>query len=295
MSFSGDDFILTLFTNAPELARRADCAGINRIGLDLEKIGKGERQDAKMCWVSDHKAHELHAIRRSLKKSKLFARTNPIHSGSRGEIAGLIDAGVEVLMLPMFKTVAEAALFIKLVDRRATVSLLLETAAAAARVDELVRLEGIDEIHVGLNDLHLSLGIDSHFELLTSSIMDWLSQTVRDAGIPFGFGGVGRLDDDRLPIPADLLYAQYPRLHADRALVSRVFVSPDYRALDLPAEVALFRSRINHWFDSPPEALAEARRDLRQRVARLSSGHAENGPATAAGRHFRTSSCLRFR
>ena len=154
-------------------------------------------------------------------------------------------------MLPMFKTAAEAALFIELVDRRATVSLLLETAAAAVRVDELVRLEGIDEIHVGLNDLHLSLGIGSHFELLTSSIMDWLSQTVRDAGIPFGFGGVGRHDDDSLPIPANLLYAQYPRLHADRALVSRVFVSPDYRALDLPAEVALFRSRINHWFGAP--------------------------------------------
>ena len=32
----GDDFILTLFTNDVELARRADDAGVNRIGLDLE-------------------------------------------------------------------------------------------------------------------------------------------------------------------------------------------------------------------------------------------------------------------
>jgi hypothetical protein len=278
----GTDFILTLFTNDPELARRADGAGIDRVGLDLEKIGKGERQDARRCWISDHKAHEIHAVRRSLRKAKLFARTNPIHPGSRGEIAGLLGAGVEVLMLPMFTTVAEAARFIDLVDRRATVSLLLETAAAAARADALVKLEGVDEIHVGLNDLHLSLGLDSHFELLTSSLMDWLSQTVRDAGIPFGFGGVGRHGDERLPIPADLVYAQYPRLGADRALVSRVFVSPDYRTLDLAAEVALFRSRISHWCGAPPEALSEVRGDLRARAARLSAARAANGPASAA-------------
>lgn len=276
------DFILTLFTNDPELARRADRAGIDRIGLDLEKIGKGARQDPRRCWISDHEGHEIHALRGALRNARLFARTNPIHPGSRGEIAGLIGAGVGVLMLPMFTTVAEAARFIELVDRRATVSLLLETAAAAARVDELVRLEGIDEIHVGLNDLHLSLGLASHFELLTSSLLEWLSRTVRDAGIPFGFGGVGRHGDERLPIPADLVYAQYPRLGADRALVSRVFLSPDHRTLDLPAEIALLRRRLDHWFDAPPAALAEALEELKAHAARLAAAREKSGPASAA-------------
>lgn len=282
MSIPGQDFVLTLFTNDPELARRADLAGIDRIGLDLEKIGKSGRQDARRCWISDHEEHEIHAVRRSLSRSRLFARTNPIHPGSGAEIARLIDAGVGVLMLPMFTTVAEAARFIELVDRRATVSLLLETAAAAARVDDLVALEGVDEIHVGLNDLHLSLGLGSHFELLTSSLMDGLSRAVRDAGIPFGFGGVGRFGDDNLAIPADLLYAQFARLGADRALVSRVFVSPDYRKLDLPAEVAQLRARLDHWFGGSPEALAEALSGLKARVAGLAPGGAKSGPATAA-------------
>ncbi len=57
----GDNFILTLFTNDVELARRADEAGINRIGLDLERIGKAERQQHLKTWISDHEEHELPA------------------------------------------------------------------------------------------------------------------------------------------------------------------------------------------------------------------------------------------
>ena len=35
----GSNFVLTLFTNNPDLAKAANTAGINRIGLDLEKMG----------------------------------------------------------------------------------------------------------------------------------------------------------------------------------------------------------------------------------------------------------------
>ena len=188
MSYS-DNFILTLFTNDAELARRADEAGINRIGLDLEKIGKAERQPYLNTWISDHEEHQLPALRQTLKSSKLFARTNPIHSGSRAEIDRLIQGGVEVLMLPMFKTTQEAGKFIEFIAGRAEVSLLLETAAAAARIQEIVKLQGIDEIHIGLNDLYLSLGLKSHFELLGSRLMDFLSEVVVEAGIPIWRSG----------------------------------------------------------------------------------------------------------
>lgn len=260
----GDDFVLTLFTNDVELARRADDAGVNRIGLDLEKIGKAERQRYLKTWVSDHEEHELTALRQTLRKAQLFARTNPIHSGSRQEIDRLIQGGVEVLMLPMFKTTQEANTFIELVAGRAEVSLLLETAAAAVRIQEIVKLQGIDEIHIGLNDLHLSLGLKNHFELLGSRLMNLLSEVVVEAGIPFGFGGIGRVRDERLPIPSDLVYAQYPRLRADRALVSRVFVSPDYTKLNLAYEVDSFRHRMNEWYNSLDRELIRACDTLRE-------------------------------
>jgi HpcH/HpaI aldolase/citrate lyase family protein len=255
----GNDFVLTLFTNDVELARRADVAGVNRIGLDLETLGKAVRQQHLNTWISDHEENQLPAIRQVLKKSKLFVRTNPPHPRLEEEIDRFIEAGAEVLMLPMFKTAEDAANFIKYIDGRAEVSLLIETAAAAVRIDEIVQLKGIDEIHIGLNDLHLDIGLKSHFELLRYQFMDTLSDIVHNADTPFGFGGIGRVKDDRLPIPADLIYAQYVRLRADRALVSRVFTSPDYTQLDLIQEVAAFRDRMDEWNERPEQDLIEAR------------------------------------
>lgn len=258
----GRDFVLTLFTNNPDLAARADEAGINRIGLDLEVIGKNERQGHLKTWISDHKEAQLPALRQSLQHAKLFVRTNPIHEGSRAEIDRLIAAGAEVLMLPYFKEVKEAATFIELIDGRAEVSLLVETAASAVRIEEIVKLAGIDEIHIGLNDLYLSLGLQNHFELFRYTFMNFLADVVHGAGIPFGFGGIARFQDDRLPMPADLVYAQYARLKGDRALVSRVFVTPDYTKLDLKREVAAFRLRMDEWYERPEADLIRARDQL---------------------------------
>ncbi|MBN1314218.1 MAG: hypothetical protein JXA42_02080 [Anaerolineales bacterium] len=258
----GSEFVFTLFTNDLELARRADLAGVNRIGLDLERIGKAERQKHLKTWISDHEENQLPGLRKTLRQAQLFVRTNPIHTGTREEIDRLIQAGAEVLMLPYFRTVQQAATFIELVAGRAQVSLLVETAAAAVRIDEIVKLEGIDEIHIGLNDLYLDLKLKNHFELFRYTFMDMLSRAVNNAGIPFGFGGIGRVNDERLPVPSNLVYAQYPRLHADRALVSRVFFTPCYTDLDLTYEFTTFRSRMDEWHQSSEQKLYQAKNDL---------------------------------
>ncbi|SEF77818.1 aldolase/citrate lyase family protein [Nitrosomonas ureae] len=262
----GSDFVLTLFTNDPDLARAGNAAGINRIGLDLERMGKEHRQDAKKAWISDHQMHELEAIRDQLTQSALFARINPIHAGSRNEINSLIDQGVTVLMLPMFRTLNEAATFIELVDGRAFVSLLVETAAAAIRLREIVKLPGIGEIHFGLNDMYLDMKLSNHFEVLTSGFLDRLTDIASEAGIPYGFAGIGRLNDSRLPIPSDLIYAQYPRLGATRALVARVFYTPDFRALDLTYEVNTARAKLDQWHQAGMDQQTAALTLLRTKV-----------------------------
>ena len=262
----GSDFVLTLFTNNPQLAQAGNAAGINRIGLDLERIGKEQRQDTRKAWISDHQIHELEAIRDQLTQSALFARTNPIHTGSRDEINSLIDQGVTVLMLPMFRTIKEAATFIEFVDGRAFVSLLVETAAAAVRLHEIVKLSGIGEIHFGLNDIYLDMKLANHFELLTSGFLDRLAEIVSTAGVPYGFAGIGRLNDSLLPIPSDLIYAQYPRLGATRALIARVFFAPDFRALNLTREINTARARLDYWHQAGADRQAEALTLLRARV-----------------------------
>lgn len=262
----GDDFILTLFTNDPLIARSADQAGINRIGLDLERIGKRERQGHLNTWISDHEIKDLPNMREAVVSAELFVRTNPIHPNSKEEIDFLIEMGAQTLMLPMFRTVEEAADFIKFIDGRARVSLLVETAQAAVRIRDIIELGGIDEVFVGLNDLHLSLALNNHFEALVSGLMDMLSKTVCDAGIRFGFGGIGRVNDTRLPISGDLIYAQYPRLKATSALVSRVFFSSINEELDLSSEIVRFRDRMNYWGACDPNELDASLKILRQKA-----------------------------
>lgn len=265
----GTDFTLTLWTAEPRLAREADAAGVDRVGLDLEKLGKKARQHHLNTWISEHAESDLPAIRNTLRKARLFVRTNPLHAGSPEEIDRLLDGGVEVLMLPMFHTPDEVASFVRLVGGRAIVSLLLETAAAARRVDEIVRIPGVDEIHIGLNDLRISRGLANHFEVLASDSMRVLSDTIRAAGIRFAFGGIGRAGDDQLPIPSDLVYAQYPRLKAGGALISRAFFPRDGTKIDLKIEVDRARTRLDAWARKPAHELAHAWNDLRQRAHAL--------------------------
>ena len=95
----GSNFVLSLFTNNPELAQAVNVTAINRIGLGLERIDKQHRQDTKKVWISNHQIHELNeAISDQLTQPVLFARTNPIYTGSRDEINSLIDQGVTMLM-----------------------------------------------------------------------------------------------------------------------------------------------------------------------------------------------------
>ena len=114
---------------------------------------------------------------------------------------------------------------------------------------------------IGLNDLHLQLGAANGFELLASPLIDILATEVRRKGLPLAIGGVGRVDDDSLPIPPDLVYAQYPRLDAIGAWISRSFVSA--APVDaFPAAVLALRRRLDHWAAASPEDLEAARAEL---------------------------------
>ncbi len=265
MSF-GSDFTLTLFTDDPELAARADAAGVDRIGPDLEIVGKRRRQGHLNTRISAHGIADIAAIHPRLARADLFVRTNPIHPGSAEEIEQVIGEGAEVVMLPMFTAPEEVATFLRMVRGRARTVLLVETAQAAARIDEIIALGGFDEIHFGLNDLYLSAGLKNHFEVMCSDLLESVCHKLRNAGIRFGMAGIGRAGDSKLPVVSDLVYPQYPRLGARGAIVSRVFFTPPGE-FDLAREVASARARLDHFAALPPTALAAARAELSMAIA----------------------------
>jgi hypothetical protein len=263
----GEEFCLTLITNDLGLAASADRAGVNRIGIDLECLGKAERQPGEDARLSRHNWDDLSRISKCIHHADLFVRMNPIHAGTEAEIETALDLGARALMLPNFRTAGEAATFVRAVRGRARVSILVEMAPAVVRIREILDVRGIDEVMLGLNDLHLQFGVANHFEVLASPLVDVLAAEVLRKGIPLAIGGVGRVGDTAMPVPTDLVYAQYPRLGATGAWLSRSFVNSALSPGDFQPAVLALRGRLNEWAASPAEDLEHARTELARHAA----------------------------
>ena len=67
---------------------------------------------------------------------------------------------------------------------------LLESKDALENIDEILEVSGIDEIHIGLNDISLDLKKKFMFELLADGTVEMLCEKLRRKGIPYGFGGI---------------------------------------------------------------------------------------------------------
>ncbi len=258
----GDDFRLTLMTNDARLAAEADGAGVDRIGVDLEHIGKAQRQAGHDLRLSLHTLDDLARLSAVVRRGQLFARVNSLNAGSAAEIDLVLALGAQVLMLPYFADAAEAASFVALVRGRAVVQLLVETEASARNIHDVAAVRGVDEIMVGLNDLRLQLKAPNHFEVMLSPLVEAVAAAVRRRGLPFSIGGVGRVETTGLPVPPDLVLAQYPRLGATGALLARSFFSVDGAGFDFAAAIAALRRRLDTWAVATPKALASARAEL---------------------------------
>lgn len=212
---------LMYITNNPKLVRLIENSGIDRIFIDLEIDGKLERQGHLDTHITDHKKEDIIKIKRETNSSELLVRVNPISNKSKQEIDYVISNGADIVMLPMFKTRYDVERFIDYVAGRAKVCLLLETAQAMIRINDIIEVEGIDEIHIGLNDLHLSLGLDFMFELLSEGVLDYLAKIIKSKGIKFGFGGIARMGEGI--IPAEMILGEHYRLNSSMVILSRNF------------------------------------------------------------------------
>jgi len=278
-------FELTLMTSDPELAAAGDAAGVDRIGVDIERLGKPSRQGhLPHLRISDHRLEDLYRLRPRLSRAKLFARCNPVHDGSAEEIDIAVEAGADVLMLPFFRTAADVDRFVRLVRGRALVTLLVETADAVQAIEEIVRVPGVGEVMVGLNDLQHAYRLSNPFEFVVSPAMRTLADAVHAADLPFGFGGLADPLHVALPVPSTLVHAQYPRLGATRAFVARQFSAGGLTPDALIAGIARCRAEIDHWMHRSNEELEAARRALDQSSRRWKRSRALKGAVDHAGK-----------
>lgn len=254
-------------TNSPELASFATARGVDRVMVDLELLGKVERQGHLSTVISRHSFEDVPRVRAVIPGKELIVRLNPVHEGTGKEVDRAISLGADILMLPMFRRADEVEHFCRLVGGRARVMLLLETAKAAENLKQILAVPGIDEIHIGLNDLHLDLGLNFMFEPLANGTVDGLAAIIGESGLPFGIGGLARAGEGLLP--ADLLVAEHVRLGSTGAILSRTFHRNSATVADIEKEMdfAFEVARLQDAYQAHRRASANELRALHEDVA----------------------------
>ncbi len=240
---------LMILAADPISAAEAQHAGVDRIFYDLEFIGKAERQHGRNTVKSNNRIEDIPAVREVLSTSELLVRTNPIHAYSQTEIDLAIKYGADILMLPMVIDHHDVEQFVKMVNGRAKVCIMIETASSMARLDKILAVPGIDELFIGLNDLHISMGLTFMFELLSGGLVEYIATKCNNANIPFGFGGIARIGEGDLP--SDNILGEHVRLGSQSVILSRTFkgiigVDSNARPIVLEDEVEKVRQCIKN-------------------------------------------------
>ena len=245
---------LMLVTSDTNTILEAQTAGVDRIFFDLEYINKAERQRGRNTLILHNDIEEIPKLRQIITKSELLVRVNALYPHSKEEIDKAIAYGADIIMLPMVIDAEDVRLLVKYVDKRAKVMPMIETAQSLARIDDILAVDGIDEIYIGLNDLHISMGLTFMFELLSGGLVEYAAKKISAAGIKFGFGGMAKIGEGLLP--AEAILAEHYRLGSNSVILSRTFrneVGDNTNKVDLVEEVKKIREQeilLSNWTDS---------------------------------------------
>ena len=216
---------LFYITNNITEAKIVDNLAIDWIFIDLEKIGKKERQTGRDTVLSNHSIEDIYNIKSKINNTKILVRCNPIGDWSKREFSEInaIGSEIDMVMLPYFKTIEEVKIFIDLLDTTIIEpALLVETLDAITNLEEIIQVFPFKYIHIGLNDLHIERRTVSMFEPYIDGLIEKVTSILRDNDKDFGIGGIGKIGKKMSPSP-ECLFNEHIRLGSKGVILSRSF------------------------------------------------------------------------
>ncbi|MBZ0329204.1 hypothetical protein KZO25_02595 [Halomonas sp. ANAO-440] len=266
-----------MITSSPDVATFIEQHGVARIFMDQEVLGKAQRQGHLDTHKAAHSLEDIAAVASVLQHAELMVRLNPLNVSTRREVDAALEHGAQRLMLPMFSSRTEVEQFLDIVNSRVPITFLAETAASLVRLPDWVGLlmPGRDEVHIGLNDLSLSMGLGFLFEPMAARLLDPTAAVLNQATVTWGVGGVARIGQGELP--AETVLGEHVRLGSQWIILSRAFhagaaTSAGLLAtLDFPAEIGKLRQAEAHWRSADDAALLENQQQLADCAYRLGS------------------------
>ncbi len=216
---------LFYITNNIIEAQIVDNLDIDWIFIDLEKIGKKERQIGRNTVISNHSITDIENIKNKICNTKIIVRCNPIGEWSEKEFDQLNarSSEIDMVILPYFKTKDEVKIFIDLLDTtKIDPALLIETSDAIFNLEEILKIFSFKYFHIGLNDLHIERGTISMFEPYVDGTLVKISSILKKNNHNFGIGGIGKIGANMFPSPECILN-EHIRLRSNGVILSRSF------------------------------------------------------------------------
>lgn len=251
------------------IARYVGDHGVRWLFVDLEHLGKDERQKHVDSWKSRQTAPDVSRIRAAAPEAHLLVRINPLHEGSKVEIDDVVERGADSVMLPMFRSADDLRRFIDMLAGRAIAHPLVETASALRALPEIAESLPLERLHIGLNDLHLDLGMDFMFQPMTEGLLEEPCAALRRAGIEFGIGGIARVGDGL--IPPERVLGEHVRLGSNATILSRSFhhnarTLEQLQAVNFAFELEKLRALFREFAAAPPDYIELNRKALADAV-----------------------------
>ncbi len=215
---------LFYITNNVIEAQIVDKLDIDWIFIDIEKVGKKDRQVGRNTVLSDHSISDVQKIRSVINNTKILLRCNPIGIHSRKEIEEINKInGLDMVMLPFFKNATEVKIFLELLDTsKVEPALLIETTSAINNLNDILKLYPFKYVHIGLNDIHIERNSCFMFEPFIDGLLEETVSILNNNNIKFGIGGIGKIGSDLLPTP-ECLIKEHIRLKSSGVILSRSF------------------------------------------------------------------------
>tara|TARA_B100000989_G_scaffold292510_1_gene268554 strand:+ start:587 stop:1423 length:837 start_codon:yes stop_codon:yes gene_type:complete len=233
---------LFYITNNVIEAQIVDDLDIDWIFIDLETIGKKDRQNGRDTVLSNHNIDDIQKIKSRVNNTKILVRCNPIGKWSKDEFdeINLRGSKIDMVMLPYFKTIDEVKTFIELLDTsKMEAALLIETMDAISNLEKIIKIFPFKYMHIGLNDLHIERGTFFMFEPFIDGLITKITSICKENNQNFGIGGIGKIGTNLSPSPECVLN-EHLRLNSNGVILSRSF-----KGNFNEKEKVLFRKRLS--------------------------------------------------
>lgn len=236
-------------TNDPKQAQNLSECGIQQIMVDTETIGKVERQGHKDTIISDHSLNDIIALKNLNLESDIICRINPFHNGSFDEIDTAIRNGADVIMIPMITSMENYKYMVDRISDKAKVLPLVETPYSFFKLSEILSYSNLFQIHFGLNDLCISLGMKNLFEVLLSQTFQDTVRNVKISGLVKGIGGIGDPQISQKVSPLALLN-RYMKCGSNSVILSRSFFTKSTEKEYIIRSLEIFENAIKKGHNS---------------------------------------------